>query len=240
MKRIAMVALPLLIVGALLLAGCSGVPQEEVDGQVSAAYDEGYNDGYNDGEEAGYDDGYQDGYDAYENPDVPGPVIVELNETIDELQNRLAECPPIIDIEFETVQIDFEELREFARRTFPQGLNMIRLGPVSLVNSVETVEEFLSKDTTLTKYWYWADFRITNDWLAFQLMDHWQKAGLPRHSFVLVEEKRGDLVSWRPMFIVKENGKLAIYELDIRKNQLIEFKGPSSYYRYRCLIGIQF
>lgn len=84
MKRIAMVCLMTLMV-VILFAGC-GVPQAEVDEQVAAARIEGYNDG----EEAGYEEGYQAGYDAYADPANPGPVIVELNALIAELEEEKA------------------------------------------------------------------------------------------------------------------------------------------------------
>jgi hypothetical protein len=58
MKRIAVV-LSVVLVAVMLFAGC-GVPQAEVDEQVSVAYDEGEAVGYSDGKTAGYADGHQE------------------------------------------------------------------------------------------------------------------------------------------------------------------------------------
>lgn len=141
---------------------------------------------------------------------------------------------PTPQVSKETVgTITFEQLKQLSKRFFPKAMRStgaFTKGPYPLV-SLETLKEFLAKDpTNFCPVCKETSYNI-GDELAFRLKDHWIRTGLPGHSLGLIKAERvtswGKIMCWRNIFITKEDGEFAIYEVVAHTDEIIKIEEPN-------------
>ena len=162
----------------------------------------------------------------------------ELQEANAELEAEV-EClkKPTPKISAEAVgTVNLKQLMSLAKEFFPKANGSVgswTKGPFPLV-SLETLKEFLAEDPINmgpgyhrreSQYYFYDD-------LAFELKDHWIRAGLPGHSISLIKAERisprfGKQMCWRNIFITKEQGQLVIYEVIAQSDTVIKIEEPN-------------
>jgi uncharacterized protein YpmB len=196
------------------------------------------------GHQTGYDEGYQNAEKSLgitveeaktkmeELGEERDELLLEnaqLEEENDELFWENAELSaklgPVVEMgEHQTVVTSVKEVADFASRFFSNVGTGAR--DFRVLESLETVKEFLLKDSTTPYVSMFPDG--SEDIQAFHLREAWEKAGLPMLSIGLLKLREGGEVIWRVIFIAKENGKLAMYELNFTNDELTKIQGPMS------------
>ena len=174
-----------------------------------------------------------------ENAELEGQNA-ELEEQIAELQAEI-EClrePPPEKVRGEIAgYISYKETIEVKRKVFPKtggGIAGSSKGRYPLA-TVETLKQFLADDKTNTCPSCRGTCYDAHDGWAFQLKDHWIKAGLSAWSLGLVkvevDTQYGRILVWRNIFLTQENGEFVFYEVDPCTDKITKIEGSTENYR---------
>ena len=175
-----------------------------------------------------------------ENAELEGQNA-ELEEQIAELQAEI-EClrePPPEKVRGEIAgYISYKETIEVKRKVFPNSCGGTAGSPRTLyypLMSVETLKQFLADDKTNTCPSCRGTCYDAHDGWAFQLKDHWIKAGLSAWSLGLVkvevDTQYGRILVWRNIFLTQENGEFVFYEVDPCTDEILKIEGSTENYR---------
>lgn len=165
--------------------------------------------------------------------------ISKLEEEKVELQAEV-EClgkPPLEQVSKKAAgRIDQQTAIEEGRKLFERVGGSGSTGVSSyILESVETLEKFLKNDITDHCPHCRQNPYDAGDGWAFQLKDHWIKAGLSPFSLGLVKMEidttYGRMLVWRNMFLTKENGQLVFYEVDPCSDKITKIEEPSEKHR---------
>jgi hypothetical protein len=221
MKRIA-AFFAFVLVGLTLVGfgGCGGVPQAEYD-EVVAERDQAV---------ADFNTIQEENLKLLEEKR-------QLKVENGELRTKLGSY--IVMDDFQTTEVSSGEVGDLLGKFFPNARRGYMGG--LMLTSRDTVEEFLRKENSIPLssigYKDIPEICRTDDDLAFWLATQWGRAGLPEPSIVLIKKKERDLTYWNVIFIIKDNGEFAIYELvDFLSDELERVEGPMPNV-YMCLIG---
>jgi cell division protein FtsL len=172
-----------------------------------------------------------------ENSELKGQKA-ELEEQIAELQVEI-EClrePPPEKVRGEIAgYISYKKTVEVGKKLFTLfGVAGSSRKDYPL-NTIETLEQFLANDQTNICPSCRGTCYDAHDGWAFQLKDHWIKAGLSAWSLGLTkvetDTQYGRVLVWRNIFLTQENGEFVFYEVDPCTDKITKIEGSTENYR---------
>jgi cell division protein FtsB len=138
--------------------------------------------------------------------------------------------------------ISFKKTFEVEQKFFPQA--GVRTAGSSrhdyVLNTIETLEQFLVKDPTNEFPSCRSNTYDVGDGWAFQLKDHWIKAGLSAWSLGLakveVDTQYGRVLVWRNVFLTQEDGEFVFYEVNPLTDEITKIENEEQSEGYRSVV----